>query len=272
MALELSIWSAYYIEHSAEDAIKRLRDLGVCYTELSDEHGAELLNRSDNVVETGKKFGEYARSIGMNIPQGHLWLACRIVTDPEAVNMICKWIDLYEAIGIKNMVLHVQTAGMEGLCREEIIAANVEKLKNIAAHAEGRDVYICLENLGRPGANSIKDLLEMIEAVGSDRLAVTLDTGHLNIAKTSTQRDFILAAGKRLKALHIADNEGQTDQHMMPFGRGNVDFGEVIRTLREIGYDGILNYEIPGENHCPLEVRDMKVRYIIESHRYMLSL
>lgn len=269
MALELSIWSAYYIEHSPEDAIKRLRDLGVCYTELSDEHGAMLLARGDDVVKTGREFGEYARSIGMNIPQGHLWLACRIVRDPGAADMINKWVDLFEAIGIKNMVLHVD--GLDGAEREEAIAANVEKLKYIAAHAEGKDVCICLENLRSSCARSVNDLLEMIDRVGSDRLGVTLDTGHLNITKAESQREFILTAGKRLRALHIADNEGQTDQHMMPCGRGNVDFGEVIAALREIGYEGMLNYEIPGDSHCPIEVRDMKVKYLIGLHEYLIN-
>ena len=76
---------------------------------------------------------------------------------------------------------------------------------------------------------------------------ICLDTGHLNL-KDKDQRNFILKAGKRLKALHIADNQGETDQHMMPYGRGNIDFDEVIRALREVDYEGLFNLEIPCEN------------------------
>ena len=33
------------------------------------------------------------------------------------------------------------------------------------------------------------------------------------------------------------------------------------RALREVGYAGLLNFEIPGENRCPLPVRMAKLDY-----------
>ena len=41
----------------------------------------------------------------------------------------------------------------------------------------------------------------------------------------------------------------KSDQHMLPFGRGNIDFEAVVAALREIGFDGTLSLEsnvIPG--------------------------
>jgi sugar phosphate isomerase/epimerase len=49
---------------------------------------------------------------------------------------------------------------------------------------------------------------------------------------------------------------------MMPFTRGNVNFVEVIKALREVGYDGVFNLEIPGESQIPLELRDAKLSFI----------
>ena len=59
---------------------------------------------------------------------------------------------------------------------------------------------------GLPASQQKAELLSIIERTGSDRFAVTLDTGHLNMARTTTQRAFILRAGDRLRAIHIADN------------------------------------------------------------------
>jgi hypothetical protein len=77
-----------------------------------------------------------------------------------------------------------------------------------------------------------------------------------------SQLDFIRGAGKLLIALHIADNDGTSDQHMMPLGRGRVNWWEVMTGLREVGYNRLFNYEIPGERQASPKVRMAKLEYI----------
>jgi sugar phosphate isomerase/epimerase len=147
---------------------------------------------------------------------------------------------------------------------------NVEKLRQIADYVGGRGFHICLENLFRRGAERIEQLQSVIARTGSDCFGITLDTGHLNMSRTDTQRDFIRKAGGMLRAVHIADNEGAADQHMMPFGRGNVDFAEVVQALREVGYQGPFNFELPGEINCPMEIREAKLDYIRSIYNYLM--
>ena len=108
----------------------------------------------------------------------------------------------------------------------------------------------------------------IIKKVGGRNFGICLDTGHLNLVN-GNQREFILKAGRKLKALHIADNEGVVDQHMMPFGKGTVDIKEVFKALKEIGYRGIYNLEIGGERRCPIEVRHFKAQFIKKSFEYL---
>ena len=75
-----------------------------------------------------------------------------------------------------------------------------------------------------------------------------------------------------MHALHIADNEGERDQHMMPFGRGSVDWKSVMQGLAEIGYADLFNYEIPGERLAPIAVRDAKAEYLKHVTEYLYSL
>ena len=82
-----------------------------------------------------------------------------------------------------------------------------------------------------------------------------------NEAKRLDMGAFIRAAGSRLKALHIADNDTSGDQHLLPFGCGTVDWQDVMRGLREVGYSGLFNFEVPGERRAPLAVRREKLRY-----------
>jgi sugar phosphate isomerase/epimerase len=76
--------------------------------------------------------------------------------------------------------------------------------------------------------------------------------------------------GARLLATHISDNDGSGDQHKMPFG-GNIGWRGLVSALKDIGYDGLFNLEIPGENRVPLPVRDARLKYAIEIMDYMME-
>ena len=56
---------------------------------------------------------------------------------------------------------------------------------------------------------------------------------------------FIRKAGKHIKALHLADNEGQRDQHLMPY-LGTLNHDEVINALIDIDYKGYFTLECPS--------------------------
>lgn len=278
MKMKLSIWSSYYVDLKVEDAIQRLIKNGIYCSEISDEHGFELLNRSEDVLETAKKFANYLDEHHFEISQGHLWLKIKICSDDTALKKLYEWIDLYEAIGVKNMVLHCDNLVGTTFSRQERVEKNIEKLRVLAEYIKDKDITVCLENL-RPHTpeerelvdRTADDLLYMIERVGSSKLGICLDTGHLNLTDKN-QREFILKAGSKLKALHIADNEGVNDQHMMPFTKGTVNFVEVVKALREVNYSGLFNLEIPGERKIPLELRDAKIDYIKACYDYLMNL
>ena len=268
----LSVWSQYFFEFSPEDAVDEFIKNGYRACELSDEHGRLLLERSFDVKKTGADFAAFLNDRNFSIPQGHLWLKIKICTDPESIDELFRWIDLYEAIGIRNMVLHCDTSFPDDVGREERIERNAVALRQVAEYVKGRDIVICLENLRSTiFPRNASDLLTVIEKIGSENFGICLDTGHLNLTEKD-QRAFILAADDKLRALHIADNQGETDQHMMPFGKGTVDFCEVVRALREVDYDGLFNLEIPGESRIPLELRAAKLRYIQSCYDYLMRI
>lgn len=275
--MKLSIWSGYYMESGPEGAVKRFIENGIYCSELSDEHGFELLSRSDNFLKTAKEFSNFLKENNFEISQGHLWLKIRICSDETAIQKLYSWVDMYEAIGIKNMVLHCDNMVDSSLSRNEKIEKNIEKLRLLAEHIKDKDVTICLENL-RPHSpqdedlvdRNADDLLYIIERIGSDKFGICLDTGHLNLTD-GNPREFILKAGNKLKALHIADNQGETDQHLMPLNGGTVNFFEVVKALREIGYKGIFNLEIPGEKCGIIKMRDEKIKTIISNYNLLMN-
>jgi len=268
MEAKLSVWTSYYVELSPEDAVLELKKHGIGCAELSDEHGLMLLERG-NPNETGAQFREFLKKEAFTMTQGHLWLRVRLCTDPEAVPNLVKWLELYEAIGIENAVLHCDSMPEAGLDEETVYARNLETLRLLCQKTSHLKIRICLENLTRI-CQDADHLVWLVDQLPQDRFGICLDTGHLNLCG-GNQRDFILRAGQRLHALHIADNEGQRDQHMMPFGRGNVDFFEVVSALREVDYRGLFNLEIPGERLAPLPVLGYKLEYIRKCYEYLMA-
>lgn len=273
--LNYSVWSSYFSDLQPEEMIKEFVACGFRYTEFSDEHGGLLLGRGDAEKE-GTKLKEYADSLGFSFPQGHMLLSADLCAD-GSVDILKRWCDLFIALGIKNGVLH--TGGGPDLSYEERFEKWTSALSALTEYIKGSGFTICLENLVRAGYPTTADgLNSIIDSVGNDdNLGICLDTGHLNIAaaygaKTQSQHDFIIGAGDRLKALHIADNDTTSDQHLIPYGHGNVNWTEVMSTLKQIGYSGLFNMEIPGERRCPLEVRREKLIYCRKLCEYMLSL
>ena len=271
--MEYAVWSSFFVDLSPEDTIREFVGCGYTATEFSSEHGAALLERGDAEKE-GRKLKACADALGFSFPQGHLLLHADICAD-GAFEILKPWCDLFIALGIRSGVLHA--AGGRDLTPEERFERRVATLSRLTGYVRGNDFTICLENLrGDTTPATAEELNRLIDAVGDDRnLGICLDTGHLNIKKEpgreQSQRDFILKAGQRLKALHIADNDTTADQHLMPFGHGNVNWQEVMDALRENGYDRLFNLEIPGERHCPVEIRRAKLIYCRALCEYLLG-
>ena len=236
--------------------------------ELGDEHGFVLLSRGE-ADKVGGQYRQFAADLGVSFPQGHLWLECDIAAVDQAATLakLTPWLDLFVAIGVKAAVLHPGGEEMkkQGASPERILDANVAALRAITG-ACGSGMTICLENCGQ----DVPELKSLIRAAGGEGLAICLDTGHHNLIK-GDQGKFIREAGPLLAALHLHDNDGSGDQHLLPYGAGKIDWKDVFAALKEVGYRGLYNWEIPGERRGPVAVRMAKLDYLRAAWPAILS-
>ena len=269
--MKLSVWSSYYYVLSPEEMLLEFKKHGFKYCELSSEHSEMLLERGD-AKSVGEEFGKKARENGIEFSQGHLFFWGKRICDPNDRELIKRQIDLFLAIGIKNAVLHCDALKDEnGVSPSDDIVRqeNIKAIGDILDYVKGTDLVICLENLISCNAtNNVNGLMYFIDHLKSENLGICLDTGHLNL-RDKDQVAFIKTAGKHIKALHLADNEGENDQHLMPYGKGHVNFESVIREMKKIGYEGLYNLEIPGERMAPLEILGYKLEYIKNVMAYL---
>ena len=268
--MKISLWSSYLMEMSPEEMVDTFVEHGYKYTEFSDEHGFELLERG-NPEKAGKALFDYAADRDFSFPQGHLWLKADIVEPSEslrakALDDLKCWLELFGGLDIKAGVLHPggAKARSEGWSEEKIFDTRTESLKILTDFQKDRPTVITIENCGE----DVDTLLKMINAVESDKLAICLDTGHLNLIQ-GDQGEFIRKCDTKLQALHIADNLGSYDNHMLPYSAGTVDWNDAMSALKEINYDGLFNFEVPGERNCPLEFRLTKLDYVLKLGEFM---
>ena len=112
-----------------------------------------------------------------------------------------------------------------------------QALVQLAGHAAGAGVSICVENMPpgvHPGSR-MADLADLLGELNHPGLALALDTGHANLGEGVVAET--LAAGPLLVTTHVHDNNGRQDSHLPP-GHGTVDWTEWGRVLDSIGYAG----------------------------------
>ena len=275
--MKISMWTAFLVEETPENAIATLAECGYRYAEFSDEHGKILMDQPDPLY-AADEFARFTADHGIALEQGHLHLTADIAhPDPATrrafLDILKKELEVYERIGVRAAVLHcggkaVFTGEMTPEAAETL---NVEALSTLCRSIAGSRIRIAIENLSRL-TQSAADLLRIIAKVDRPELGICLDTGHLNLVQGDPAA-FIDQAGDKLIALHIADNLGNADHHMFPCGRGSVNWIAFMRKLKSSSYRGLFNFEVPGERNCPTPaIRKLKLKYALELGRLMFDI
>lgn len=118
--------------------------------------------------------------------------------------------------------------------------------------------------------STAEDLIAIQDSFHSDLIGICWDVGHAN-RMYRDQLKPIRKLGSRIKALHIDDNLGKDDLHLLPF-EGNVPWEQVMHTLYDSGCEADLIYEIRNNANMPEALRDVTARYCYEVGEYLLSL
>jgi 5-keto-L-gluconate epimerase len=112
-------------------------------------------------------------------------------------------------------------------------------LKECAEYAEKKGVPLSVEAINRYETNFLNTAAEtaaFISEVGSALVGMHLDTFHMNIEEVSIE-EAIRSHAKWLTHMHFADS------NRWPPGKGHLDFGSVLRAMKEAGYGGYIGLE-----------------------------
>ena len=153
-------------------------------------------------------------------------------------------------LGIPHTVIHAAGCGPD---KAEFDRKNIEFYRLFEEDAEKHNVDLLTENSAEAWnpeyfLRTGKEIRDFVEHAGIPRLHINWDTGHGNVQGVN-QYDDIMAMGKELRALHIQDNDGKVDAHLMPL-MGTVNFDDVIRGLIDAGFSGDFTFEGSNALRC----------------------
>lgn len=129
--------------------------------------------------------------------------------------------------------------------RDEELCLLAKNLKELAEYAENKGVKVNVELINRYETNifnTVDEFLSFMQKYDIPNCYAHIDTFHMNIEEGDVPAA-IKKLGKYLGYVHIADN-----QRHYP-GSGSLDFEELLKVLKDVGYEGFINVEclpIPG--------------------------
>lgn len=264
----------WYDETRPEESMRFIKECGfegidyninnVFNDTFDRENLTSFFNQSDEeIFEYYKPMKEAAKKYDVSISQAHaLFPAYRrdrqernsyLLKVIEKQMMVCQYLDC------KSIVVHPWYDAES--TKEEEREINLHIYRSLMPAAKKYGVKICLENTFLSKNHRITEACcanaeevcwyidTLNEEAGEDIFGFCLDIGHANVLGKNLYH-YITALGKRLTVLHIHDNNGTSDSHMIPFSqrdktgyRSTIDWSKFIRGLKEIGYEGPLAFE-----------------------------
>ena len=151
-------------------------------------------------------------------------------------------VDAMEALGGGILVTHhIQIPEPDEPLHAEKRQAFLDNLRTVAEYAAPREVSFAVENVPRGYTRKPTRLVQLMTDLDAPNVGVVIDTGHQNIVDNPV--DTLRTIGEHLITLHLHDNHGERDEHLLP-GRGTVDWNGVVGALNEIDYPGVFMYEL----------------------------
>ena len=102
--------------------------------------------------------------------------------------------------------------------------------------------------------STVKEVKRLIREINHPKFKACLDTGHANVFHDNIAEDVRLL-GDDLAALHVHDNKGNWDQHLIPY-MGNIKWEEFLAALKEIGYKGAFTLETMISTSMPQPIME----------------
>jgi sugar phosphate isomerase/epimerase len=146
----------------------------------------------------------------------------------------------------------------KGWDREECWKYAVDVFAGCTKEMKKNDVTYCIEALTSKETNILNSIAEakrMIADVGHPNFQTMVDT-KAAVAEDKPHVDVIAEAGKAMRHVHV------NDPNLRGPGFGDLDFGPILRALKDRAYDGYVSVEVFDFKPDPQTIAARSVGYL----------
>lgn len=239
---------------SLKDLLQLCQDAGYEAVELSFGEGRDPdINLDDAGI---KAVAQQCREAGVALTSliARYKSGSYLSRDPElrqaARKSLSRALEIAELLGAQTVLLHPGQVEA-GASYVETYAQFIKDMKDIAPEAEARGVNIGIENVWNRFMLSPKEACDIVDAIGSPRVGVYLDTG--NMMSYGYPEQWICDLGPRIKAVHFKDFK-RREHRFVPLMDGDCPWPTVVEELRKVGYAGPVIHEVSGDRDQQIEM------------------
>ncbi len=253
-------FSAYELD--GYDSTVAIADAGFRYIDYSFQYDFDrgIGLQADDWKAYADRLLRLADQRGLQFVQAHSPMGKPLVKDGNYetfMHLTKQSIEAAAYLGIPNIVVHSGYA--KDMSKEETFAQNVLFYEELLRVAEKHSVTILTENFNKMfdphyyWVDSAEAELELVERVNHPLLQACWDTGHGNLQELP-QHEALTILGSHVRGVHIQDNCGDDDYHLMPY-LGTLNMDSVMHGLLAIHYDGYFTFEAGNTPFSPYRRR-----------------
>lgn len=198
--------------------------------------------RQSNYLEFARRLKKIGLDNGITCNQSHAPFPVRV---PQILSMQKRAIECTAEAGGKICIIHPDN--------NSSAEKNAEMYLELLPFAKEHGVKIATENMWNwesgesqscfAACATAESFKKHIDLINDPYMVACLDLGHAEMRGSGDGAAYMIRElGNRLQALHIHDNDRLHDSHQIPFSM-EIDFVEIARALKEIGYQGELTLE-----------------------------
>jgi inosose dehydratase len=240
----------YQTNGSMEQAVRDIASAGYTGTEMFDGNLVEYADRPDELrgllAESGVKL--------VSVYSGANFIFADIL--PEELHRINRAAELAATFGAERLVVGGGARRAAGTTDDDyaLLGRALDQVTDIA------ESFGLTASFHPHLSTIVENRSELERLMGSTRIGFCPDTAHL-AAAGSDPAAVIREYPDRIRHVHLKDFRADPFQ-FLPLGEGDLDFPDIIRAVKESGYDSWLMVELDSYDGDPRAAAEISKNYL----------
>lgn len=220
-----------------EETLKIIKTIGFEYIHWTNHYGSDFIYSSYEIEEIKRQMKKLKlKLLDLHASRGKekSWFSLNEYQRKSGIELIINRIKMAAELGGDIIVLHPFYYSIIGgeKFKDRYIEQSIKSLKELASVCDTTGVKIALEVWNAETLSIIETLFTVFS---KDYIGFCWDTGHTNLLPPEAFDYAVKLSKERLLSMHLNDNDGDGDQHKIPFD-GTVNWDVVAKTVAESPY------------------------------------